>query len=103
MSVSIHEVLDGLRGSALDERDKGDKFARLVLSLLRTEPEWVNRFSDVGSGRSGPGDRRRHGLVQGSDRAAGTRRPSRRLQLSRNGLSSQAGMLACIMFQSVTI
>jgi hypothetical protein len=72
MSVSIHEVMDGLRGSALDERDKGDMFARLVLSLLRTEPEWVNRFSDVGSGRSGPGDRRRHGLVQGSDRAAGT-------------------------------
>jgi hypothetical protein len=26
MSVSIREVLDGLRGAALDERDKGDKF-----------------------------------------------------------------------------
>jgi len=34
-------------GQALDERDKGDKFERLVLNLLRTEPEWVNRFSDV--------------------------------------------------------
>jgi predicted helicase len=47
MSVSIHELLETLRGTALDERDKGDKFERLVLNLLRTEPEWVNRFSDV--------------------------------------------------------
>jgi predicted helicase len=47
MSVSIHDVLEGLRRAALDERDKGDKFERLVLNLLRTEPEWVNRFSDV--------------------------------------------------------
>jgi hypothetical protein len=31
MSVSIHEVLETLRGTALDERDKGDKFERLVL------------------------------------------------------------------------
>lgn len=47
MSVTIHEVLDGLRGTALDERDKGDKFERLVLNLLRTEPEWTSRFSEV--------------------------------------------------------
>lgn len=47
MPASIHDVLEGLRGTALDERDKGDKFERLVLNLLRTEPEWVNRFSDV--------------------------------------------------------
>ena len=44
---SVHEVLEALRETALDERDKGDKFERLVLNLLRTEPEWVNRFSDV--------------------------------------------------------
>lgn len=47
VSVSIHDVLEGLRGTALDERDKGDRFERLVLNLLRTEPEWVSRFSDV--------------------------------------------------------
>ena len=47
MSASVHEVLEALRETALDERDKGDKFERLVLNLLRTEPEWVNRFSDV--------------------------------------------------------
>jgi predicted helicase len=47
MSVSVHEVLETLREASLDERDKGDKFERLVLNLLRTEPEWVSRFSDV--------------------------------------------------------
>ena len=47
MSASVNEVLEALRETALDERDKGDKFERLVLNLLRTEPEWVNRFSDV--------------------------------------------------------
>ena len=39
MSVLIHDVLEGLRETALDERDKGDKFEALVLNLLRTEPE----------------------------------------------------------------
>jgi hypothetical protein len=47
MSVSVNDVLVALRDTALDERDKGDKFERLVLNLLRTEPEWVSRFSDV--------------------------------------------------------
>ena len=47
MSASIHDVLDKLRETALDERDKGDRFERLVLNLLRTKPEWVNRFSEV--------------------------------------------------------
>jgi len=28
MAVTIHELLDELRASALDERDKGDKFER---------------------------------------------------------------------------
>ena len=47
MSVSVNDVLVALRDTALDERDKGDKFERLVLNPLRTEPEWVSRFSDV--------------------------------------------------------
>ena len=47
MSVTIYEVLDELRGAALDKRDKGDKFQRLVLNFLQTDPEWVARFSDV--------------------------------------------------------
>ena len=47
MTVTIHDVLDDLRADALDERDKGDRFERFVATYLRTEPEWVQRFSDV--------------------------------------------------------
>ncbi len=44
MSVTVHEVLGRLRETALDKRDKGDKFERLVVNFLRTDPEWVKRF-----------------------------------------------------------
>lgn len=47
MSVTIHELLDELRSSALDERDKGDKFERLIKAYLSNEPEWVARFENV--------------------------------------------------------
>lgn len=47
MSVSIHELLGDLRSTALDERDKGDKFERLVRSYLLNDPEWTARFDDV--------------------------------------------------------
>ncbi|MDQ3307583.1 MAG: DEAD/DEAH box helicase family protein, partial [Actinomycetota bacterium] len=47
MSTSIHEVLDDLRASALDERDKGDKFERLMQGYFRTDPQWAQQFSDV--------------------------------------------------------
>lgn len=47
VSTTIHELLDDLRSHALDERDKGDKFERLVASYLRDDPEWAARFSDV--------------------------------------------------------
>jgi predicted helicase len=45
--VTILEVLDGLRAQALDERDKGDKFERLIKAYLTTDPEWTAKFSDV--------------------------------------------------------
>jgi len=47
MSATIHDILGELRASALDERDKGDKFERLVQSYLRNDPEWTARFSEV--------------------------------------------------------
>lgn len=55
MSVTIHEVLGDLRASALDERDKGDKFEQLVASFLRTDPEWTAKFSDVWTWTDWPG------------------------------------------------
>ena len=47
MSVTIQEVLGDLRSTALDTRDQGDKFERLMHSYLRTDPEWTAKFSDV--------------------------------------------------------
>ncbi|MGD9961770.1 DEAD/DEAH box helicase [Nocardioides sp.] len=47
MSTTIHELLDELRAKALDERDKGDRFERLVQAFLTSDPEWATRFSQV--------------------------------------------------------
>jgi len=55
MSVTIHELLGELRASALDERDKGDKFERLIQAYLLSDPEWTARFSDVWMWSEWPG------------------------------------------------
>ncbi|MFQ1003065.1 DEAD/DEAH box helicase [Modestobacter sp. SSW1-42] len=47
MTGTIHTVLDRLRSEALDERDKGSKFERLIRAYLTSDPEWKSRFSDV--------------------------------------------------------
>ncbi|GHE06847.1 helicase [Klenkia taihuensis] len=47
MTGTIHAVLDQLRSTALDERDKGDKFERLIRAYLTSDPEWTAKFSDV--------------------------------------------------------
>nr|WP_253945572.1 DEAD/DEAH box helicase family protein [Nocardioides sp. zg-DK7169] len=47
VTATIYEVLGDLRTQALDERDKGDKFERLIKTYLLNDPEWANRFSDV--------------------------------------------------------
>ena len=44
---TIEDVLAELVSSATDERDKGDKFERLIASFLRTDPTWADRFSNV--------------------------------------------------------
>lgn len=44
---TIHDVLGELRATSLDERDKGDKFERLIKAYLTTDPEWTTRFSNV--------------------------------------------------------
>ncbi len=58
VTASINDVLNELRASALDERDKGDKFERLVQAYLKTDLEWASRFSDVWLWSDWPG---RHG------------------------------------------
>lgn len=52
---TIHTVLDRLRETALDERDKGDKFERLIQAYLRSDPEWTSRFTDVWRWTDWPG------------------------------------------------
>lgn len=52
MTSSVHEdafgrLLDSLYYGALDERDKGDKFERLMRSYLMTDPAWTSQFSHV--------------------------------------------------------
>lgn len=47
MSVTIHELLNDLRKASLDERDKGDRFERLIKAYLSNEPEWTARFENV--------------------------------------------------------
>lgn len=45
--TTIHQILEELAAAATDHRDKGDKFERLTLAYLTTDPLYVARFSDV--------------------------------------------------------
>ncbi len=45
--TTIHAILDDLARVATDARDKGDKFERLVAAYLRTEPLYLDQFSEV--------------------------------------------------------
>jgi predicted helicase len=47
VSENIYDILESLRASALDNRDKGDRFERLIKAFLETDPEWQQRFSTV--------------------------------------------------------
>ncbi len=44
---TLEEILDRLYFSATDERDKGDRFERLMLQFFRTDLQWADRFSEV--------------------------------------------------------
>ncbi|WP_242682162.1 DEAD/DEAH box helicase [Herbiconiux sp. SYSU D00978] len=47
MTVTIHEILRQLRSAAYDERDKGDRFERLMQSYLSTEPQYAQLYDEV--------------------------------------------------------
>lgn len=44
---SIHDVLAQLRAVAFDERDKGDRFERLMKAYLQTEPQYAQLYDQV--------------------------------------------------------
>ncbi|WP_307858269.1 DEAD/DEAH box helicase [Cellulomonas fulva] len=43
----LEDVLDQLYYSATSEREKGDKFERLMLAFFKTDVQWADRFADV--------------------------------------------------------
>jgi len=47
VTTSIHDILGELRSIAYDERDKGDRFERLMQAYLTTEPQYAQLYSDV--------------------------------------------------------
>lgn len=54
-SEAFEHLLDTLFYGGLDQRDKGDKFERLMRSYLLTDPEWASQFSDVWLWKDYPG------------------------------------------------
>lgn len=47
MSASIHDILSELRSVAYDERDKGDRFERLMQAYLTVEPQYAQLYDAV--------------------------------------------------------
>jgi len=45
--VTIHTVLKEFREAATSSRDLGDRFERLMVSYFRTDPLYVDKFSNV--------------------------------------------------------
>jgi predicted helicase len=52
--MSLEQLLSDLRSSAATEREKGDKFERLMLAFFRTEPTYLSQFSKVWLWRDWP-------------------------------------------------
>jgi predicted helicase len=46
-STSIHDILGELRAAGLAEREKGDRFERLMVSFLTTDPMYAQRYARV--------------------------------------------------------
>jgi len=44
---TIYDVLEALRAASKTEREKGEKFERLVKAYLQTDPVFADQFSDV--------------------------------------------------------
>ncbi|MHA6797534.1 DEAD/DEAH box helicase (plasmid) [Pseudonocardia bannensis] len=60
MSITIYDVLEELRASALSEADKGSKFERLIRAYLRVDPVYADQFSDVWLWGKWPGNGGKH-------------------------------------------
>src|SRR5690554_2696103 len=54
-AASIHDILAEFRDAALNNRDLGDKFERLMSQYLRVDPQYKERFSRVWLWNEWPG------------------------------------------------
>lgn len=53
--MSFQKILDKYRKISFSERDKGDRFERLMQAYLQTDPQYVNLFSKVWLWKNFPG------------------------------------------------
>ncbi len=44
---TVHSLLADIRETSLSQREKGDRFERLMQAYLRADPQFVERFSEV--------------------------------------------------------
>jgi len=62
--TTVLDILAELRAAATDERDKGERFERLMAAYLRTDPLYADRFTEVWMWADWPG---REGVDTGID------------------------------------
>jgi len=46
-NTAFHSILTKFRKYAFSEKDKGDKFERLMAAYLQTDPKFANQFKKV--------------------------------------------------------
>jgi len=54
---ALHDLLESIRSSSTSERDKGDKFERLMRAYFRTEPAYRRQFENVWLWSDWPGNK----------------------------------------------
>ena len=52
--TSLQSILELIRQSSQTEREKGDRFERLMKVFFKTDPTWVDRFEDIWLWREWP-------------------------------------------------
>ncbi|MGY8989120.1 MAG: restriction endonuclease, partial [Flavobacteriales bacterium] len=70
--MSFQKVLEKYRRLAFSERDKGDRFERLMQAYLLTEPQYTGMFADVWMWNDFPGKKDFGGKDVGIDLVAKT-------------------------------
>jgi len=45
--MPFHEILAAYRKESFSQRDKGDRFERLMQAYLKTDPQYAYRFKNV--------------------------------------------------------